>query len=241
MSEQAQAAALDRAEQRPGAETGGSASREPRVLGLTHRQLAGLIGVVLVANLPLLLYVTRGEAPVTVPVPFQDAFDREAIGPNYFSTGGHWRIEDGQLHSPGVKNNPLWLQAKLPDDVAVELDVRSDSNDGDIKVEIFGNGRDHSSGYVVIFGGWSNTISAITRLDEHGKDRKEDRTLKVERNRTYRMRVERRGTLLRWYLDGNLAMELDDPHPLRGPGHDRFAVSSWDSDLWFDNLSIQPL
>ncbi len=213
----------------------------PKWFGLTGRQLAGLAAVVLAVQLPFVLYVTRGEAPLTASVPFEDNFNRPEIGAHYASTGGHWRLENGVLRSPGVKNNPLWLKAKLPDDVAVEFDVRAESPDGDIKCEIFGNGYDHSSGYLVVFGGWTNTISVLARLDEHGRDRKEDRALKVEKGKTYHFRLERKANLLRWMLDGRLAMEFDDPAPLRGRGHDRFGFSSWESDLYFDNLKITPL
>ena len=212
-----------------------------RLLGLKRGQLAVLVGIVVAVQMPFLLYLARGEAPAAATVPFADDFNREAIGAHYFATGGHWRIEDGTLHSPGVKNNPLWLGAKLPADVAVEFDVRSESGDGDIKCEIFGNGYDHSSGYVIVFGGWSNSISVLARLDEHGRDRLENRNLKVEKGRTYRFRIERTGSLLRWFVDGALALELDDKVPLKGEGHDRFGFSSWDSDVFFDNLKVEPL
>lgn len=211
------------------------------VLGLTPWQLGGLGAVILAANLPLLHYLVRGEAEVTATLPFADDFNRTEIGSSYASTGGHWRIESGVLHAPGVKNNPLWLEARLPEKVSVEFDVRSESTDGDIKCEIFGNGRDHSSGYVIIFGGWSNSTSVISRLDEHGLDRKENRSLRVEKGRTYHFRVERTGTLLRWYADDKLMMEYDDPAPLHGSGHDRFGFSTWESDVFFDNLSVKAL
>lgn len=216
-------------------------SEEGRIAGLTRKQLLGLLAAVVVAQLPFIVYFLRGQAPVTASVPFADDFEREAIGPNYFSTGGHWRIERGVVHSPGSKNNPLWLKARLPDDVAVEFDVRSEASEGDIKAEIFGNGRDHASGYVMVFGGWSNSISVLARLDEHGRDRKENRGLKVQKGKTYRIRLERKGTLLSWYADGALMMQWDDPAPLRGRGHDRFGFSSWEADLYFDNLKITPL
>jgi hypothetical protein len=129
--------------------------------------------------------------------------------------------------------------------VAVEFDARSESTSGDrtgdIKFEIFGNGRDHASGYVCIFGGWGNTISAIARLDEHGANRKERKDRKVAPGRTYHMRVERRGALLRWYVDRELFMQYDDPRPLEGRGHDRFGFSGWAADLLFDSLRIDPL
>lgn len=157
----------------------------------------------------------------------------------------HWRIARGELWSPEAKNNPLWLQMSLPRDVAIEFDARSESatgdRPGDIKFEIFGDGRAHASGYVCIFGGWGNKVSVIARLDEHGEDREERTDRKVEPGRTYHMRVERRGDTLRWFIDGALFLEYDDEEPLEGPGHDRFGFSGWAADLFFDNLEVKPL
>ena len=68
--------------------------------------------------------------------------------------------------APSVKNNPLWLQARLPRDVAVEFDVRSEFPEGDISVELFGDGTDPRSGYMLVHGGWNNTLSVIARQDE---------------------------------------------------------------------------
>jgi len=198
------------------------------------------------ANVALVHLLVRGEPTVTVAGPaFEDHFDRAEIGPHYFTTGMHWRIANGELWAPEAKNNPLWLRMRLPRDVAVEFDARSETatgdRPGDIKLEIFGDGRDHASGYVCIFGGWGNAISVIARLDEHGKDRRERRDRKVAAKRTYHMRVERRGGLLRWFVDGELFLEYDDPRPLAGKGHDRFGFSGWAADLFFDNLRISPL
>ena len=65
--------------------------------------------------------------------------------------------------------------------------------------------------------------------------------LKVERGRTYHVVVTKHGGKLRWEMDGQLALEMDDPAPLSGTGHDRFGFSSWANDTYFDNLSITPL
>ena len=96
-------------------------------------------------------------------------------GDRWWSNGGLWRIVDGQLYSPGVGNNPLWLLARLPADVQVEFDVRSEGADGDVKWEMFGDGRNHSTGYVFIFGGWHNRESRIAKLDEHALTQEEVR------------------------------------------------------------------
>lgn len=227
--------------------------------------LAVIVGVVLLINLPMLHYfLWRSPMKATEALPFRDDYSNPATVPDkYFSTGGLWRTVDGWLLSPGVKNNPLWLKASLPNDVAVEFDVKSMSPEGDIKVEIFGDGTDHASGYVLIHGGWNNSISIIARLDEHapsfttlpqGKDlvaeglyrndsrvRVESSPFKVEIGRSYHWRIERRGKLISWFIDGAPFMRFEDPLPLTGKGHDRFGFSSWEAQLYFDNLTVTAL
>jgi len=216
-------------------------SREgPRPLSRTG--WAALAAAVLLANLAFLQLLWRPEPAVVVPGPrYSDDFQRDRIGPAFWSAGGQWQIRGGELWSPAARNNPLWLRMRLPRDVAIEFDARSESPSGDIKVEVFGDGRDHASGYVLIFGGWGNQVSAIARLDEHGADRKVRADRRVVLGRNYHMRIERRGSELRWYVDGERFLGFEDPSPLEGKGHDRFGFSSWDADLFFDNLRIEPL
>ena len=109
---------------------------------------------------------------------FSDDFERAQLGKAYKQTGGNWRIEGGKLHVQGAKNHPLWLLRTLPRDVRVEFDARSETADGDIKVEIFGDGASYAkndsytaTSYVVIFGGWNNSMNVLARMDEHGADR----------------------------------------------------------------------
>lgn len=244
----------------------GAAWQAPTKIGRVS--LAVIIGVVMLINLPMIHYfVFRSPPKATVTLPFRDDYSNPAtVAENYFSTGGLWRAVEGALLSPGVKNNPLWLEASLPNDVAVEFDVKSMSPEGDIKVEIFGDGTDHASGYVLIHGGWNNSISIIARLDEHapsfttiqaqaaGQDpvaaglyrsdsrvRVEGSPFKVEIGRQYHWRIERRGKVISWFIDGQPFMRFEDPLPLTGKGHDRFAFSSWEAQLYFDNLTVTAL
>ncbi len=179
---------------------------------------------------------------------FVDTFDRAELGDDWNDTGAQWRIEDGELRIANARNRPLWLKRSLPRDVRIEFDAQSDSPAGDIKVEVFGDGtsRAHrasytATSYVVIFGGWNNTLNVLARLDEHGADRVVGPRKRVEPGRKYRFRIERRGSLLTVAVDGEELLRMDDPNPLYGRGHDHFAFNDWDAELHFDNLRITPL
>ena len=219
-----------------------------------------LIGFVILVSLPVLALAFRPAASTSAVVApgsgFSDDFNRADLGLNYFSTGAYWRVVNGELLSPGAKNNPLWLRASLPENVEVDFDARSESPDGDVKCEIFGDGYSHASGYILIFGGWSNNITAIARLDEHGvpvtgnfpsplpndgRVRVERRDLKVVQGQMYHWTIKRQGEHLAWQLDGQPILEIIDHEPLHGSGHDRFAFSTWDVDAFYDNLKITPL
>jgi hypothetical protein len=244
--------------------------------GLSKLGWALLAGAVALINLPLLHRAVKGDPEATVQLPYEDSFSEGSpIRKHYFTTGGLWRIVNGELFSPGVRNNPFWLKARLPQNVVIDFDVRCASPDGDIRVEIFGNGVDHLSGYELIHGGWNNSQSAIVRLKEnapslaqlqtdarqlatgrgmsnsglvetgvYGKNtavRVDGQRFPVRPNQTYHWRIERRGSLLRWSIDGQTYLEFNDPLPLTGAGHDRFGLSSAESDIYYDNLRVVPL
>jgi hypothetical protein len=179
---------------------------------------------------------------------FRDDFQRSELGPTWRDTGGGYHIVNGQLRVQGARNRPLWLRRTLPRDVRVEFDVRSQSPEGDIKVELFGDGFSKATeasytatSYVVIFGGWGNTKNLIARLNEHGQDRAEGKKNPVTLGRTYHMKIERKGDTISAWADDQLLAQLKDKSPLAGGGHEYFAFNNWASELWFDNLKITPL
>jgi hypothetical protein len=193
--------------------------------------------------LKLILFVSlsacQQKSEPLAPIPFADDFERMGFGPFWEQATG-WSVRDGAVRSEDAKNQPLWLRAHLPDDAVIELDLRSDSAVGDMKFEIYGDGKNHASGYILIFGGWNNTISCIARLDEHGADRQEFRQQGlVQPGKTYHMKVVRKGKVLRWFIDGKLFLDNFDSDPLFGSGHDRLAFNNWQSRLTFDNLKIR--
>jgi hypothetical protein len=205
------------------------------------RWVLGLLCVVLGGCTP------QGD-PAIGPEGFSETFETNKLSEHWNNTGGNYRVRDGWLHVRGAKNKPLWLRRTLPHDVRIEVDVRSESSEGDIKLEVFGDGQSKAiqdsytaTSYVIIFGGWNNSTNLIARMDEHGDDRVVGAKRKVEVGRTYRMRIERKGETIQAWVDDAPLAAMTDPDPLYGPGHDHFAFNNWKSDLWFDNLRIEPL
>ena len=191
------------------------------------------------------------KEPPPITETWRDDFDRGRIGHDYYRTGPGYEVADGALSARGAHNHPLWLRSKLPHDVRIELDAWSNEQRGDIKVEVFGDGRSFdpdggrytATGYEVIFGGWYNAKSIIARLDEHGNDIVQRVEPKVVPKQHYHWVIERKGNVLRWFIDDTQKpfLEMVDPHPLEGPGHEYFGFNNWETDTWFDNLVVSPL
>ena len=189
---------------------------------------------------------TQAQASGPKQLVFSDQFERSSLGSKWRrGTGengsGKWQIEDGWLTASDIKNDPLWLAQKLPEKVRVEFDAVAESAEGDLKAEIFGDGEHHATGYILIMGGWSNQLDVIARLDEHGDDRQEQPSVKVEPKQVYRWAIERTNGTLRWYIDGELLMTYEDDQPLRGEGHRHFAFNDWTAPVKFDNVRIYRL
>lgn len=202
-----------------------------------HLRLSSCAAVVVAAAGCLPGFAER--APVTAAV--SDDFSDATLTNRYRLEGGSWRVVDGALSTTGDRNIPLWSDVVLPENVRIEFTSSSSSPEIDMKVELFGDGVRHESGYVVVLGGWSNTLTAIARLDEHEPKRVTKRT-RWDAGTKYRWRIERRdGRRLELFVDDAPVLVYDDPAPLYGPRNNRFAFSGWESEVTFDDLTITPL
>ncbi|AKU96268.1 hypothetical protein AKJ09_02932 [Labilithrix luteola] len=182
------------------------------------------------------------------------------LGPNWTPIRTNaWRIENGKLCVQGARNHPVWLNKVLPVNARIEFDAVSYSDDGDLKAEIWGDGKAYATGtsytnatsYLTILGGWKNSMQVLARLNEHGTDRKEihvdkdsddPRQRAVNKGQVYHFKIERTdGKTIRWFVDGVEYLSWQDPSPLAGQGHDHFGFNEWDAKVCFDNLKITPL
>jgi hypothetical protein len=200
--------------------------------------------------------------PDSLPVldaPFKDDFERADIGDDYWATGNQYRIEGGRLCVKGARNHPLWLRRRLPLNARIEVEAETTSNDGDIKLEAWGDGHasatsvtyTNATSYLAIFGGWKNRYHVLARLDEHATDRPElviepgsddPRRQAVQANKRYRLKLERSdGKTVRFWVDDVEMLSLADPSPLAAGGHEHFAFNNWDTPVCFDRLVVEPL
>jgi hypothetical protein len=194
-----------------------------------------------------------------IEAPFVDAFERGEPGPDWNLTGAGWSIKEGRLCVNDAHNHPAWLRRRLPRNARIEFEATSASPDGDLKVEAWGDGQSAATGtsytnatsYIVIFGGWKNTLHVLARLDEHGAGRSalrveagetDPRAQPVLPDRAYRFKIERSdGKTVRYFVDEIEILNLADPRPLSGEGHEYFGFNDWQVPACFDNLTITPL
>jgi hypothetical protein len=193
-------------------------------------------------------------------VPFSDDFDRAGgLGADWRATSPAWSLTGGRLCGENTRNHPVWLARRLPTNAVIEFQALTESPDGDIKAEYWGDGRSSATGqsyidatsYLTIFGGWKNQFHVLARRDEHAPDRREIKLTaggadltkgKVVPHQVYQFRVERRdGHTLRWQVDGVDILTYLDDEPLTGQGHEHFGFNDWQVRVCFDNLRVTPL
>ena len=192
-------------------------------------------------------------AVVAAPGGVDPGADWEATQP------GIWRIESGRLCGEHARNHGLWLKRTLPVNARIEFDASSQSTDGDLKAEYWGDGRSFATklsytdatSYLTIFGGWHNKYHVLARINEHGNDRKEitvDPTSDDPREKPavagqiYHFKVERTdGRTVRFLVDDVEYLTFNDSAPLVGAGHDHFGFNEWAVKVCFDNVKVTPL
>ncbi|HVY49211.1 MAG TPA: hypothetical protein VHB21_25145 [Minicystis sp.] len=203
-----------------------------------------------------------GATPATRPAitaVFEDTFDRAELGPDWRTLSPVWHIERGRLCVRNAHNRGAWLARPIPVNARIEFDAYADAADGDVKVEVWGDGQSgatsssysNATSYIAILGGWRNTKHVLARLDEHGKDRLEidvdpnsddERARPVFVGQPYHFKIERAdGRSVSWSVNGLEYLALGDEEPLAGPGHDHVGFNDWEAPVCFDNLKITPL
>jgi hypothetical protein len=166
---------------------------------------------------------------------------------NWTAESKLWRIVDGRLYTGDkpIQNKGIWLNGiTLPENVRIEFEATSVKGnlkefEGDIKFEFGGDRPEHSAGYIIIFGGWKNSLNTIARGDEHGDGRLAiDTQFKVKEGETYSFKVIRMQGEIKWFLGDKLVLRVQDPDPALGGA---FGFNNWNSRVYYDKLRIYAL
>jgi len=140
----------------------------------------------------------------------------------------------------------IWNKHALEGDVTVEFAVgpkmetaRGGTNyqyTRDFNVTICADGKDLTSGYSFLFGGWDNTITAITRGTKivAKSDSVIPRASGIHR-RWFYIKVEKLGSTLNFYVDGVRVLTYADPQPLPG---NRMALWTWGNGIMVSRVRI---
>jgi hypothetical protein len=190
---------------------------------------------------------------------WEDNFNRAELGPDWTTLSPGWKIKDGRLCGRGARNKGAWLAKRLPANARIEFEAFAESPEGDLKVELWGDGVSgatstsytNATSYLAILGGWKNTKHVLARLNEHGEDRLEidvdphsddERMRAIAPGQAYHFKVERAdGKTVQVSVNGAVYFELADREPLLGAGHEHFGFNDWDAPVCFDNLRVTPL
>ena len=140
----------------------------------------------------------------------------------------------------------IWNKYAFEGDVSVEFAVgpKMESARGggrytgtrDYNVTICADGKDLTSGYSFVFGGWNNARTGILRGDRllAPSSFVIPRSSGIHR-RWFYIKVEKRGNTLNYWIDGSRILSVQDPDPLTG---NRVAIWSWDCGIMVSRVRI---
>jgi len=168
-----------------------------------------------------------------------------AVPPGWSVETGAWSTHNGLLCGKIAEEGPavLWHTEDVEGDhmiVFTACTIPPHSNDINCYWE--GSGRltgDDSACTIAGFGGWWDGLTGIERFPE-GAVHASARLAPLVAGRTYELVAGRRGSTDFLFVDGRLAMQIDDPAAPRR-GRSRVALATWNSHVHFSSVSVHAL
>ena len=160
---------------------------------------------------------------------------------------GDWRIHDRALcgQVEGERPAVLWLPGDVSGDHAIRFRAWTVPPHGnDINCFWEGAGRIEGSGDVACtiagFGGWWSGLTGLERYPEERGLRATGRTLTLVPGRAYEVIAGRCGQADFLFVDGRLAVQLDDP-AARRRDRSRLALATWNSHVHCERVAAYRL
>jgi serine/threonine protein kinase/Leucine-rich repeat (LRR) protein len=162
-----------------------------------------------------------------------------------------FEVKEGALHARNGKPILLILKQPLAGDLAIEFDVRQDSdylNDASCfmaairppgpKPTWLGLSEAPYTGYQFKHAGFDNAQDVLYRA---GGELVRQTATPLVKGVTYHVRAERRDRRLSLQIDGKPVLAVDDPDPLRGPDRDLVGLFGWQAETTWSNIRIYQL
>jgi len=168
---------------------------------------------------------------------------------NRFQCDPRWSWMNGTSRNTAV----LWSKREFEGDLTVEFYAAMRMalarppyypRPGDLNVTICGDGRNLSSGYSFILGGWGTTRTCIMRGDDIVTDTDRELVPTFRNNfpgvdnlhrRWFYIKIRKQGSRLEYYLDNELILEFEDPEPLTGK---RIALWTIDNSIMIARVKV---
>jgi hypothetical protein len=174
--------------------------------------------------------------------PFKDAPSEWLPVTGVWEVTNRWQCDPRWSFYSGVQRGGVacnWNKLRHGANVTVEFFAgpKMDQDRGrkyeyaaDLNAVICADGRDISSGYSFMFGGWDDRGSQIVRgVELVGENPRVTIPREASTHRRwFYIKLRKNGNRLSYWVDGSLVATYDDPKPLTG---DRFALWSWDNGI----------
>ena len=158
---------------------------------------------------------------------FRSAPSRWRVSGGAWEVTNRWECDDRWSFFSGKSESlaAVWHKQRFAGDLVVEFyaGIKMDSDRGDayqyaadINLTLCGDGRDLTSGYSFLFGGWDNSRTAIVRRDKIVAQTTKyviPREKSIHRH-WFHIRVVKRGGTLEYSIDGKQVLAYTDPDPL---------------------------
>lgn len=227
-----------------------SANNEPLLAAKDPRPLTGCRAAFAAVNIP----IPREDVAVfsdTVQVyTFNKAASDWRPAAGVWEISNRWECDPRWSFFSGVPDKTdlaaIWNKWAFDGDVSVEFAVgpkmetaRSGTaykHTRDFNVTICADGRDLTSGYSFLYGGWDNKETAITRGDKVVARAATviPRSSSIHR-RWFYLKAEKLGNTLNFYVDGSRVLSYTDPTPLPG---NRVAIWTWANGIMVARVRI---
>jgi serine/threonine protein kinase len=156
-----------------------------------------------------------------------------------FSEQGHWRVHDGALQTSfemGFAN--ICLNRGVPGDMRVEWSATALRTNANLNCFVAGETR--NDGYTFHVGGMGRADTVfLTRQRNFTAVARAYLGAPLVLGRTYRLRMEKEGTHVRFFFEGRRLIDWNDMDDISGPGHQTFGFENcMMNDLRIDNVQV---